>query len=184
MFTGGFNDLACNLLMDSEQGGGGGQLGLWDPLSADCLQCRKKDGLFPALLPDALNTESISLLLLLATVSRKCLPSSRHCSVFLFCVNSLFYSLSGLGEGRRRWGGAVGTWGERWSQYSGMCLGKPRVDRARMTGRESLAEGSRGTPFNTSISFPRCIPHPRVCLVLSVSPSLSHAVGSQPACLP
>lgn len=24
MFTGGFNDLACNLLMDSEQKGGGG----------------------------------------------------------------------------------------------------------------------------------------------------------------
>lgn len=105
MFTGGFNDLACNLLMDSEQGGGAART----VRSFICLQCRKKDGLFPALLPDALNTESISLLLLLATVSRKCLPSSRHCSVFLFCVNSLFYSLSGLGEGRRRWGGAVGT---------------------------------------------------------------------------
>lgn len=35
-----------------------------------------------------------------------------------------------------------------------MCLGKPRVDTAQMTVRESLAEGSRGTPFNTSSPRP------------------------------
>lgn len=34
-----------------------------------------------------------------------------------------------------------------------MCLGKPRVDTAQMTARESLAEESRGTPFNTSSPF-------------------------------
>ncbi len=91
-------------------------------------------------------------------------------------------------------GGAVGTWRERWSQHSGMCLGKPRVDTAQMTARESLAEGSRGTPFNTSSPFPppslfslRRLPlslSPLVCLVLSVSRSLSPALESQPACLP
>lgn len=77
----------------------------------------------------------------------------------LLSVNSLFYSLSGLRG--RRWGGAAGT---SWSQYSGMCLGKPRVDTAPMTGRESSAGGSRGTP----LLFPSLNPCPSP-VVLSVS---------------
>lgn len=40
-----------------------------------------------------------------------------------------------------------------------MCLGKPRVDTAQMTVRESLAEGGRGTPLNTSSPLPPS--HPR-----------------------
>lgn len=94
------------------------------------------------------------------------------------CVNKLFYSLSGPGGWRgERWGGAVGTQRERergrWSQYSGMRLGKPRVDTAQMTVRESLADaggGTRSTPpaltlppsllCSLSLSFPSRLPCP------------------------
>lgn len=71
------------------------------------------------------------------------------------------------GHGEREREKGRGNERERWSQYSGMCLGKPRVDTAQMTVRESLAEGSRGTPLNTSSPLP---PSP------ASSPSLSFSL--------
>lgn len=53
---------------------------------------------FPAFLPDVPDRDRSSLLLL-ATVSRKCLPSALL--DFLLRVNKILHSLSGIG-GRRR----------------------------------------------------------------------------------
>lgn len=63
-------------------------------------------------LPAYLDAETITLLLfLLATVSRKCLPSAWRCLIILLSVNSLFYSLSRL-RGRWRERGGTALWGQ------------------------------------------------------------------------
>lgn len=97
---------------------------------------------------------------------------------------------------RGRWGGTVRTQREREERERERGGGEvsiqecawasPLVDTAQMTVRESLAEGSRGTPFTTSSPFPPSLLlslslSPLVCLVLSLNPSLSAAL-SQPVC--
>lgn len=55
-------------------------------------------------------------------------------------------------------GGGEVLWGhggrERWSQYSGMCLGKPGLTQPRWLGGNPWLRESGGTPFNTSSSLP------------------------------
>lgn len=109
MFTGGPNNLGCNSLMDSVrlESGALEELAVNAALSADgfAVQIDKRpvSCFFFFSFRTLLDTETSSALLL-ATVSRKCLPSAPRCSLFLLHVNKLFYSLSGLG-GREGGGG-------------------------------------------------------------------------------
>lgn len=98
--------------------------------SADHLQCRQINGWCPASLSVTQNPTPQPLLL--ATISRKCLPSM----LFLLRVNKFFYSLSGL-SGRQ---------GGREKQSRGRCCGDTRErERVGRTegGREWVSEWVR-----------------------------------------
>lgn len=113
----------------------------------------------PAYLDAETNTP---LLFLLATVSRKCLPSAWRCLIILLSVNSLFYSLSGLqgrgrGRGRRESEGERGRSEVSIQECALACLGSTQP---WWLGGNPWQRGSWGTPSNTSSSFLLCTPPP------------------------
>lgn len=140
--------------------GGPGNL-VMDPSGTDSRQCRQINGQFPAFLSGALDTETSPCCCW--QPSPGSVSPLRRAAHFSAARKQALLFIGRGREGGREGGGGGEEGGrccgdtererererERWSQYSGMCLGKPRVDTAQM--RESLAEGSRGNPFNTSI---------------------------------
>lgn len=136
--------------------------------------------MFPASLP----ASGHSPLLLLATISRKCLPSALRCSLSAASKQALLFIV--WAEREVLWGHGARERGEVSVQECAWA--SLWVDTGQMTERESLAKGSRGTPSNTSspvslpfpslLSFPFCLSCPLTLSILVSSTQLSASLSA------
>lgn len=136
--------------------------------------------MFPASLP----ASGHSSLLLLATISRKCLPSALRCSLSAASKQALLFIV--WAEREVLWGHGARERGEVSVQECAWA--SLWVDTGQMTERESLAEGSRGTPSNTSspvslpfpslLSFPFCLSCPLTLSILVSSTQLAASLSA------
>lgn len=119
--------------------------------------------------------------LLLATISRKCLP---FCSAplalcaLLLCVNKPFYSLSGPGKEREV---VWGHWGREVKSVFRNVPGQARSWHKPDDCEGILGRGSRGTPLNSSMSSLLWCPLSLVLTIQSAYVCLQHLHTCTPA---